>query len=165
MISTELFDKTRKSWEKIKNEVISLEQEAFKENSFTNEEIEADFLNKDNIVVLLKNNVKNEDKVIGFTYAKPFEPETDDGPAKPGETSWMWDTVIEKEHRGKGLLGKLMSTTEDELKNRGFKYLERNAVISNKFAENISKYYKDRIIKSFSLDSIWVPQIFFRIKL
>jgi GNAT superfamily N-acetyltransferase len=77
----------------------------------------------------------------------------------------MWDTIIQNEHRGKGLLGELMSTLETELKKRGFKYLERNALTANNFAENISKHYNDRIIKSFPLDSRWGPQIFFRIKL
>ncbi len=161
MRTTELFDQTSLSWEKIKKEILALEQEAFKENSFNMEVLEEDFLDKNNIIVLLK----DAEKVIGFTYAKPMEPETDDSPAKPGETAWMWDTIIQKEYRGKGLLGLIMSAIEDELRKRGFKYLERNALVANNFAENISKHYKDRIIKSFSLDSRWGPQIFFRIKL
>lgn len=161
MPTTEIFDSEHKSWNEIKNSILDLEHDAFKGNAFTAEVLEEDFLNTDNIIVLLRDGTN----LIGFTYAKPMEPETDDSPAKPGETAWMWDTVIHKEFRGKKLLGPLMHTLEGELQKRGFKYLERNALTANNFAQNISKHYKDRIIKSFPLDSRWGPQVFFRIKL
>lgn len=163
MFATEIFKPDIKNWDVIKEKILYLENDAFTKESFSEEEIKNDFLNSENVVVLLKESDLN--KIIGFTYAKPIEPETNDGPAKPGETAWMWDTVIDKEYRGRGLLGQMMSTIEKELQNHGFKYLERNALVANNFAENISKHYKDRIIKSFPLDSRWGPQIFFRIKL
>lgn len=161
MITAEVFDHTLSSWNQIESSILNLEQEAFNQNAFTTEVLKEDFLNKDNIIVLLK----DSSSVIGFTYAKPMEPETDDSPALPGETAWMWDTVIQKEYRGRKLLGEMMLKIEDELRKRGFRYLERNALIANNFAENIAKNYKDRIIKTFSLESVWGPQIFFRIKL
>lgn len=160
---TEVFNNDHSSWSKIKSSVLALEQEAFESLSFSNDELEADFLDQKNIVVLLKK--KDSKELIGFTYAKPCDPETADGPAKPGETAWMWDTVIKKQYRGLHLLGKMMESLENELKRRGFKYLERNALEANGFAQNIAKHYKDRIIKSFKLDSKWGPQIFFRITL
>lgn len=163
MFTTEIFTPNENNWELINNKILQIEKEAFGNEAFSEEEIMNDFLDSKNTVVLLKNNDSNE--VVGFTYAKPFEPETNDSPAKPGETAWMWDTVIGKEYRGQGLLGQMMSTIETELQNKGFKYLERNALVKNNFAENISKHYKDRIIKSFPLDSRWGPQIFFRIRL
>ncbi len=163
MFEAEIFNNDPSGWMEIKEKIVSLEKEAFETEPFTEETLEADFLDSENIVVLLKDIGSKE--VIGFTYAKPYEPETEDSPAKPEETAWMWDTVIQKEYRGKGLLGILISAVEEELKKRGFKYLERNALVANNFAENISKHYKDRIIKSFPLDSRWGPQMFFRIKL
>lgn len=163
MFSTEVFDNSSFHWTQIKDSIFSIEEEAFDEHSFTRKELEEDFLNSENIIVLLKN-IDNEE-VIGFTYAKPSEPETSDGPAKPGETAWIWDTVIRKEYRGKKLLGIMMEKLEEELRRRGFKYIERNAMVTNNFANNISKYYKERIIKTFPLESKWGPQVFFRIKL
>jgi GNAT superfamily N-acetyltransferase len=163
MFEAEVFDNNPSRWMEIKENIVSLEKEAFEEEPFTAETLEADFLDPQNIIVLLKG-IESEE-IIGFAYAKPSESETEDSPAKPGGTAWMWDTVIQKEYRGRGLLGVIMSVLEEELKTRGFKYLERNALVANNFAENISKYYKDRIIKTFSLDSRWGPQVFFRIKL
>lgn len=163
MIKSEIFQGGQANWAKIKDKILFLERDTFGDGAFADEEIEEDFLDPNNPVILLVDN-ETED-VIGFTYAKPFEPETDDSPAKPGETAWVWDTIIQKEYRGKGLLGQMMSALENELRARGFKYLERNAMVANNYAENVSKHYKDRIIKSFPLDSRWGPQVFFRIKL
>lgn len=163
MFTAEIFNPLLYKWEDVREKILFLENEAFGKEAFNESELQTDFSDKNNVVVLLRDN--DSDEIIGFTYAKPFEPETDDSPAKRGETVWMWDTIIKKEYRGRGLLKVMMSTIEEELKNRGFKYLERNALVANNFAENIGKHYKDRIIKSFPLDSRWGPQIFFRIKL
>lgn len=163
MFEAKVFDKNLSELTRIKRKILSLEKDAFGSEAFTDEDLEADFLDSKNAVVLLYNAESNE--VIGFAYAKPSEPETEDSPAKPGETAWMWDTVIQKEFRGKGLLGIIMLALENELRDGGFKFLERNAVVANKYAENISKHYGDRIIKTFPLNSRWGPQVFFRIKL
>ncbi len=161
MISAELFDNNASSWSKIGSQIITMENEAFGENSLSNI-LEKDFLDSTNIVVVLKN---ENQEAVGFAYAKPSEPETDDGPAKPGETAWMWDTVIKKDYQGKGLLGIIMEKLEGELRKRGFKYLERNALVANDYAQNIVKHYGNRIMKSFPLESKWGPQVFFRIRL
>lgn len=160
---TEVFNNDLASWQKIKSDIIALEQDAFGSVSFSEEDLKNDFLDQKNTIVLLKK--EDSQEVIGFTYAKPCDPETADGPAKPGETAWMWDTIIKKEYRGMGLLGTMMKCLEDELRARGFKYIERNSLKANGFAESIARHYKDRIIKSFSLDSKWGPQMFFRIRL
>ncbi|MFZ2522425.1 MAG: GNAT family N-acetyltransferase [Minisyncoccia bacterium] len=163
MILAEVFNSNQSSWNETKDSIISLENEAFEQHPFTEDELEKDFINSENTIVLLKN--LDNQEIIGFAYAKPMEPETSGSPALPGETAWMWDTVIKKDYRGKGLLGVIMDKLENELKIRGFKYLERNALIANDFAENISRHYKERIIKSFPLESKWGPQVFFRIEL
>src|SRR6266498_2505669 len=107
MFEIELFDNNYSYWIKIKDTIFSLEKEAFAEHPFTEKELEEDFLNPKNTIVLLKNSYNQE--VIGFAYAKQMEPETSDSPAEPGETAWMWDTVIKKEYRGKKLLGSIMN--------------------------------------------------------
>ncbi len=164
MFEVKIFDNNPSQWAEIKETILSLEKEAFGKEAFTEEALKEDFLDTKNIIVLLKNTESNE--VVGFAYAKPFDdPETNDSPTKLGETAWIWNIIIQKEYRGKGLSGKMLAIIEEELKKLGFKYLEMNARIANNFANNISKHYKDRIIKSSPLDSRWGPQIFFRIKL
>jgi len=64
MFTTEVFQSDASAWAKIKNGIIFLEQEAFQENAFSEKEITEDFLNKNNIIILLKDNELNE--VIGF---------------------------------------------------------------------------------------------------
>ncbi len=163
MITAEIFNNSPSMWADIQEKILYLEKEAFGSRSFTQQALEMDFLDSKNIIILLKE--EDRKKIIGFTYAKPREPETNDSPANKGETAWVWDTVIEKKHRGKGYLGTMMTSLEEELKRRGFRYLERNALVANNFAKNIDKHYRERIIKKFSLESEWGPQIFFRIKL
>lgn len=156
------FENNIDNWEQIKDRIIAIENEAFEVEPFPEDVLKRDFLDSDNVVVLLK----DESEIVGFTYAKPREPDTpDDSPAKPGETAMIWDTVIDKRYRGQGLLRLMMEKLEEELRARGFKYMERNARIANNFATNIAKNYGDRIIKSFPLDSQWGPQVFFRIRL
>lgn len=163
MFEIKIFDNNPSNWSEIKEKILFLESEAFGPEAFTEEVMEEDFLDSKNIIVLLKNVESGE--IIGFAYAKPFEPETDDSPAKPGETAWIWDIVIQKEFIGQHLSGKMLSVIENELKRCNFRYLEMNARVENNFAGNISKNYKDRIIESFPLDSRWGPQVFFRIRL
>lgn len=163
MFTTEFFDANFSKWTDIKEKILSLETEAFGKEAFTEDELRADFTDTKNVAVLLRNSESTE--IVGFSYAKPFEPETDDSPAKPGETAWIWDVVIKEEFRGRGLSGRMFTMIEDELKHRSFKYLEMNARVANNFAKNIDKHYKDRIVKSFPLDSRWGPQVFFRIRL
>lgn len=163
MFTTEIFQSEHSSWNKIKDRIIFLEQEAFGDKAFTNEQISEDFLNKNNFVVLLKE--KESDMIVGFTYAKPIEEAEPNRAEEKGETAYIWDTVIKKEYRGRGLVGILTSRLEEELIKKNYKYIERYAIVANNYANNILKHYKDRIVKSKPYDSIYGPQVYFRIKL
>lgn len=163
MFTTEIFQSRSSSWEEVKERVIFLEREAFENNAFPVEELTIDFLNENNIIVLLKNTELNE--VVGFVYAKPIEDAEPSRSNEKGETAYLWDIVIKKEYRGRHLTGILMERIEEELKKMNYKYIDLCAVTANNFSDNISKVYKERIIKSESLDSKWGPQVFFRIKL
>lgn len=162
MPTPEIFQSDPDSWEKIKDGIVAMEEEAFGEHGFTAEQLKEDFLNKNNFIIILKSDT---DEVIGFTYARtpkdaePIFADVDD------ETACMWDTIIKKEYRGQHLLGSMMALLEEELKKAGYKYMERSALLANNYAENIQKFYQGRIIQSKPQDSKWGPQIFFRIKL
>ncbi len=149
----EIFDPTKRSWEDIKERIIFIEQEAFGDKSFSDENLSDDFQNANNVVVLLK----DSDYIVGFVYAEPANKE---------ETALICDIVIEKKSRQKHLAGILMGGLEEELKKRKYKYIEMDTAVANNFAANISKQYKNRIIEQGEPhDSIWGQQVFFRIKL
>ena len=148
MFTTEVFKPNPDDFGKIKDTIISLESGGFGDKSFTSQQISEDFLNKNNTIILLKET--RTDAIVGFTYAKPIEEAEANRVSEKGETAYIWDTVIKKEHWGKRLVGVLV---------------ERCAVITNNYAENVLKNYEDRIVKTYPLDSAYGPQIFFRIKL
>src|SRR5688572_9996798 len=137
MFKTEVFKSDESSWDKIKDGVILLEQEAFEDHPFTPEDLEKDFLSKNNIIILLR--PEETDETIGFVYAKPIEDAEPNRADEKGETAYIWDAVIKKEYRGQHLLGPLMARLEEELKKAGYSYMDMNAVIANKLAENIEK--------------------------
>ncbi len=144
------------SWETIGNSIVSLEHEAFGDASFATEELKADFFDSNTTWALLFN---GED-IVGFSYAKRSE----DFEAQP--VAFIWDTVIAKPYRHKGLVGVLMNVLEVELKKAGYIYIEREAAVSSGYAERISKHYHGRIVEEGEPhDSKWGQQKFFRIRL
>ena len=153
----EIFDPAVSSWTDIEKSVVFIEHEEFGEKAFSGETLAKDFQNKQNIVVLLKSS--DTKAVIGFTYAEPTSKK---------ETAYIRDTVIQKDFRHKHLLGILMNCMEEELKKRGYKYMERKAAVANDYAKNISKHYQGRILEQ--SEPRYTPyldgqQVFFRIKL
>ncbi len=91
-----------------------------------------------------------------------------DEPGREGEaheTAYIWDTVIKKEYRGKGLVGRMMDLLEEELRRDGYLFVERVAAVSNDYAENIMDHYKDRIVATEKRETKYGSQVFFRIKL
>ena len=163
MFTTEIFQSSPDEWEKIRRDIISMEQESFGNEGFTDHELDTDFLNKNNIIILLWSTESNE--VAGFTYLKPIEDAEPSRANEKGETAYMWDIIIKKEYRGMHLLEVLMGRMEEELKKLGYKYVELDALVKNNFAGNISKVYKERVIKTEPHDSRWGPQVYFRIQL
>jgi len=162
MITTEIYKPDRLAWESIKSEVVALEREAFGEKSFKDDEISVDFLNPKTTTALLK---KGE-HIIGFTYARSLDDAKELGrESEITETVYIWNTVISKEYRGRHLVGILMSTLENELKRKGYSYIERAAMVTHEYAAHITKHYADRILKSEPVDTKYGKQVFFRIKL
>jgi len=155
---TEIFDPETQSFEEIKEDILSIEHEAFGEHSFPDEWFPRDFCKeKENVVVLLRGPASK--KVIGFTYAKPITNE------KP-DTAFIWNTAIQKNFQHQGLVGLLMETLEKELMKRGFKYMEREAAYNNGYADKIAKHYKGRIVEQSEPHEVFHDtQVFFRIKL
>lgn len=162
MFTTEVYKPNLAAWEKIQDRIIALEQEAFGEKAFSVQELAKDFLNEKNTIILLK----DSDLVIGFTYARSLDEADEPGREDEiGETAYMWDTVIQKEYRGRHLVGVLMNALEEELRRKKYRYVERVAAVANNYANNIAKHYKDRIVRSEPRETKYGSQVFFRIKL
>ena len=164
-IRAELWDKNKEGekWGDIKGRVIFLENEEFKEKSFPEDQFECDFKNEKTVVILLKDPASN---IIGYTYTQPIGNAFPERVSENEETALIWDTVIEKKWRGRHLVGIMMDCLENELRKRGYKYIEREVRVENNYAANVTKHYKDQIVKkSKPHDSPWGSQIFFKIKL
>lgn len=158
----EVFSPNLQNWNEIRERIFLLEKQAFAALAFTSEEISSDFTNPNNTVILLKN---DKSEIIGFIYAKPVEEAEPERVSEKGETAYIWDTVIEKEYRGRKLVGMLTGKLEEELGRKGYKYMERCAVVANNYANNVLKNYQDRIVKQEPIDSMYGPQIYLRIRL
>ncbi len=163
MFTTEILKLSAEKWQEIKDDIITLEQEAFGDKSYTNDELAADFSNENNIAVILKDGESNS--IVGFRYAKPIEEAEPERANEKGETAYLWDIVIKKEYRGRHLSEILMASMEQELKRQNYKYMDLCAVRANNYADNIAKACKDRIVASNPVESKWGPQVYFRIKL
>ena len=153
----EIFDSVISSWKDIEKSIVFIEREGFGEKAFSDEVLAKDFQNKQNIVALLKSSETNA--IIGFAYAERMNKK---------ETAYVCDTVIQKDFRHKHLIGTLMNCLEEELKKRGYKFVERKAAIANDYAKNISKHYNGRILEQgepYDTPYLDGPQVFFRIKL
>ncbi len=149
----EIFNSAKHSWEGIRERIIFIEHEAFGDKSFSDEDLSNDFQDENNVAVLLK----DLDVIVGFAYTESANKE---------ETAIICDIVIEGQSRHKHLVGILMNALEEELRKRKYKYIEMDAAVTNNYAKNISKFYKNRIVEQGEPhDSIWGQQVFFRIKL
>lgn len=162
MSITEIYKPSEAAWAEIRSAVIALEKDAFGDKAFSDDEIAKDFLSARNTTVLLK----DEGEVVGFTYARPLDEAGEpDRESEAHETAYVWDTIIDKRYRGKGLIGSLMGELEKELKRKGYSFIERTAVVANDYAAHIAKRYGDRIITSEPVETKYGKQVFFRIKL
>jgi ribosomal protein S18 acetylase RimI-like enzyme len=157
-----VYEPSPENWSKIKDQIVSLENEAFGTKAFTTQEIEADFLNTKNTIVVLSDG----ERVIGFTYARSLDEADEPGREKEvNETVYIWDTVIKKEYRGRHLVGLIMNELENELRKKGYLFIERVAAVANNYAAGILKHYGDRIIATENRETKYGPQTFFRIRL
>ncbi len=113
------------------------------------------FSNPKIIAIILEDANK---EIIGFSFGFPIN----------NSTFFIYDTAIKKDFQGKRLISKIMKLLEKELKDRGFKYIEREAEVNNGYSDKIRQHYGKRIIEEgIPHDSDYSngKQIFFRIKI
>jgi len=125
----------------------------------------AGLISPNSIVALLI----EEKKVIGFSFAIPigkFDPKRED---ESGTTAYIYLTSIAPEKRGQKLVGPLVDFLFQELKRRGYQYVERDCLIENGYADIIRNHYNkyDCIVKSYRHNKFPEigPEEFFRINI
>ncbi|HEY0010877.1 MAG TPA: GNAT family N-acetyltransferase [Candidatus Paceibacterota bacterium] len=140
-------------WETVRDKILLLEQDCFGEAGFSEEELRASFESAQNVVVLLRQG----GRIIGFSIAVPD--------AKVAGALYVNTTDILREERGKRHVVSLMHGLEEEARARGYKFLTRNAVVGNGYADKIMRSYEGRILETYENESEWGPQRYFKISL
>ncbi len=132
-----------------------IEDVAFSRMGFSEYMMKSLFKNERNLNGLLRD--KNN-RIIGYTSITI----NDDG-----VSAYIMNIAIDPKHQGKGNVGILMRDMKRELKKQGIKYLIRDSVVENGYADKIERHYGDRIIRSktYEHDSSWGRQRHFEIKL
>ena len=161
--AAEVYNPTHTPWAAIREDILRIERAAFGVQAFSEGILRRDFTDVDSIVILLRDTEIG--KIVGFTYAEPGGYGAADDTDEDQKTAYINDTVLDPHYRGQQLVGVMMSLLERELIARGYAYLERDAVVANRYAANIQKVYGSRIVTSTPHDSIYGPQVFFRIRL
>ena len=125
------------------------------------------FNNPDAVIVILRDMRTN--KVVGFTYAEPVQQVYKDNFYSERErlhkTAYIQNTALEPAYTGHGLVKNLAVRLENELIAKGYKFIERDALVTNGYAAKIQKKYSERIVHTSPHPSKWGQQMFFRIKL
>lgn len=112
-------------------------------------------------ILLKKNGV-----VVGATLAVPIGKIEPSRQAESAETAYILKTFILPKHQDKGYLAHMMATLEQQLRAKGFRYVERHAMIDNGYAAKILAHYGDQVlVHQVENSPRHGPQMFFRINL
>lgn len=149
----EIFDPTDpNNWEKIRGDIVAMEQDEWEEEGFDDTLLTADFNNPQNVAVILRDIATGQ--VVGFTYAEPLLGLTVASNVREGieredsgeYTAYISDTLIHPMYRGRHFVGGMMRTLEEGLRARGFKFIERDVSLKDGYADNVIKNNQGRII-------------------
>ncbi len=161
IVQTEVLKFTPESWNKVKKDILRIEGECFGEEGYDEETFRKDFSKSSATIVLLR----SSGLIIGYTYALSVNVERPLRWLERNETALVASTAITSDYQHRGLVRELIGKLEEELKGKGFKFIERDAAIANGYADSIQRHYGRRIVESHDHKSKYGPQRFFRIRL
>ncbi|HYC83119.1 MAG TPA: GNAT family N-acetyltransferase [Candidatus Paceibacterota bacterium] len=150
-ISAEIIAPSPSNWKNVGREIYAIEQSVFSEKAFGQEMMAADLNDPQAVLAVLK----DQKTIVGFAYALPDD----------RETAHIVDVVIAPSYQHKGLVAKLMSCLERQLKNNGYKYIETEAMVENGYADKILKNYNAQIIETEEFTGPYGEQRYFKIRL
>lgn len=155
-ILVELYNASEDSWDEVWPAISKLEDECFPGKGLGEEYLKEIFADEVNIIVLLKQGKE----IVGFTCGIPDE--------NVADAIYIDTTEITPTEQGKKHVVSLMSRLEDEARNRGYKYLTRDAEVLNGYADKIARTYGDKVLESHDHESEYSMgglQRFFKIEL
>ncbi len=148
-------------WRELKEQILDIYVECFPKYIAEDRKIDEKMLAKvylDFGFIAVLTHASNK-RVIGFSACRisPYDP----------STANIGITAIRPEHRGKRLVGELMTCVEAELKKRGVTHMTRTARASEGYADAIERHYKDQIVEKADLPDTLTsdPKRHFKIKL
>lgn len=152
------------SWEQIREDIMRVEQEAFADTGFSEEELREMIYDAPNGTTIIQRDLTG--RIIAYTSAMAISWDYPERETEDAETAYIESTAIATDYQNHGLVAKLMTALEDELRRKGFQYVERDARVENGWADSVGRHYAGRIIGEPELhDSDWGPQKHFRISL
>ncbi|HEX8964878.1 MAG TPA: GNAT family N-acetyltransferase [Patescibacteria group bacterium] len=152
------------SWEQIREDIMRVEQEAFADTGFSEEELREMIYDAPNGTTIIQRDLTG--RIIAYTSAMAISWDYPERETEDAETAYIESTAIATDYQNYGLVAKLMTALEDELRRKGFQYVERDARVENGWADSVERHYAGRIIGEPELhDSDWGPQKHFRISL
>jgi len=172
----ELLKPGENSWKTIRQDIMDIEHSAYKEEeTFDEETLQEDLENPTSIVAILRDTTTG--KIIGYSYAQPTSvvyPEFYPERKHAKNTAYITNTAIHPQYQKKRLLPVLLKKLEDELKEKGYAFIERDSADNREkvkekeetYADKIKKNNADRIIAEEQWSSEdYGQQRFFRIRL
>ncbi len=120
-------------WEQIRSRVAVLEREEWGQAAFSEPELARQFLASNAVNVLLYDGTR----LVGFACSAPSR-----GGAR---TTYLWNILIARRYRGRGLVSKLMNTLEPQLRRQGYRFLGMDARVDNGFADAVARHYGPRV--------------------
>ena len=148
----ESFDRTARSWDRVRERIGEIEREVFGDDAFSPDELRAAFNGPKSLAVLLRDGTL----LVGYTQA---------GPARAPDTYYIANTAIAKSHQGRGLIRVLMERLYADVRAAGAHFIERDAAIANGYADKIVRFHAADIVRTRDHDSPYGRQRFIRMRL
>lgn len=90
--------------------------------------------------------LEEDGRVDGFSVIIPIGVMDPSRVEESSDTAYVYVTAIKPEEQGKSRVGTLMETVHQQLLQRGYSYLERDANIANGYADSIDKFYGEAVV-------------------
>ncbi len=143
IVTAQTYNPRLLSWKKIRKAIIKIEADAFPQYDPQEEILEQDFLNKNNIVIILRS---SRQSIIGYAYAEPIGQLNPRRKKENADTAYITSIAIHPNFQGKGLAAHLHKALDMRLKKRGYSFLEGH-VVNDKYLNSLTRIYADQIVK------------------
>ena len=117
----------RHIWHAFGERMLELERAEWRERAFSREEVRRQATSARSVVAT----IEQDGELVGFAVAMPEAP----------ERATLNNVLIDRAHRGKGLVWRMLAALERELRERGYEALVIDARIDNGFADAVEEHY------------------------